>query len=147
MMDPSVPSPFRLKSDQVDIWIAAFSIVSDDMQLAYRRLLSEAENARSQRFVPQGARHQYLVGRALVRAALSKYTNTPEQQWVFETNAYGRPYVAYPKAFRCLQFSLSQTQGMVACAIAKGYGIGIDVEKIRSDVDPMTLAPSSFCAI
>jgi 4'-phosphopantetheinyl transferase len=108
------------------------------------QLLSEPERARWRRFVVEGARLQYLISRALVRTTLSKYAVVPARTWQFETNAYGRPYISQPPALRDLRFNLSNTAGLVACAVSNDCEIGIDVECLARNVDTHALAPSVF---
>jgi 4'-phosphopantetheinyl transferase len=106
--------------------------------------LSEPERARWQRFVVKDARLQYLVTRALVRTTLSKYAEVPPQTWQFETNTYGRPHISQPQALRDLSFNLSNTTGLVVCAVSRDCVIGIDVENIARTLDTDELAPSVF---
>ncbi|TDN21358.1 4-phosphopantetheinyl transferase, partial [Lactobacillus crispatus] len=117
---------------------------SGDLQLAYLQLLSEPERAKWKRFVAEDAQLQYLVSRALVRATLSRYAEVPEHVWGFEANRYGRPRVAQPQAARNILFNLSNTTGLVVCAVAKDCEIGIDVENIKRVLDIDALAPAVF---
>jgi 4'-phosphopantetheinyl transferase len=133
-----------LGTGQVDVWLASLHDVSPDRELAWLRLLSEAERTKWQRFVVQDAKLQYLVSRALVRTTLSRYADVAEHAWQFETNDYGRPYISQPRALHHIQFNLSNTTGLVVCAIAKGCDIGIDVENIARPLDTDALAPTVF---
>src|SRR5437016_4769534 len=92
---------------RVDVWLTPSGVGSDDLQNVYQRLLDPLEHERWQRILVQGARDQYLVARALVRTTLSRYSRVAANNWVFETNAYGRPYIAYPKEYRGIFFNLS----------------------------------------
>jgi 4'-phosphopantetheinyl transferase len=134
----------RLGMGQVDVWLTSLRDVRPDREFAYLQLLSELERARWQRFVAQDARLQYLVSRALVRMTLSRYADVPEHAWQFETNRYGRPHISQPRALRHIQFNLSNTPGLVACAVAKDCDIGIDVENITRTLDTDALAPTVF---
>ena len=134
----------RLGVGQVDVWLTSLHGICSDMQSAYLQLLSEPERAQWQRFVVQDAKLQYLVSRVLVRTTLSRYAEVPERAWQFETNDYGRPHVSQPPASRHIQFNLSNTSGLVVCAVAKDCDIGIDVENIAQSFDTDELAPSVF---
>jgi 4'-phosphopantetheinyl transferase len=137
----------RLGNGQIDVWLTSLYGVNSDLQLAYLQLLSEPERARWKRFVAQDAQLQYLVSRALVRTTLSRYTEVPEHAWEFETNRYGRPHVSQPQAARGILFNLSNTTGLVACAVAKDCDIGIDVENIMRTLDIDALAPTVFAPV
>lgn len=134
----------QLQAGQVDVWLTSFSGVSSSEQRACLRLLSEPERARWHRFLVEDARLQYLVTRALVRTTLSRYAEVPAQTWQFETNPYGRPHISQPKTLRDLRFNLSNTTGLVACAVSKDCEIGVDVENFARTVDTDDLAPSVF---
>lgn len=135
---------FRFGVGQIDVWLTSLHGVCGDLELAYLQLLSEAERMRWQRFVAENARLQYLVSRALVRTTLSRYADVPQHAWQFEANRYGRPYVSQPHGFRKIQFNLSNTTGLVVCAVAEDCEIGIDVENFARDLDTDALAPSVF---
>jgi 4'-phosphopantetheinyl transferase len=134
----------RLGVGQVDVWLASLHGVCSDLEGAYLQLLSEPERAKWQRLVAENARLQYLVSRALVRTTLSRYADVPEHAWQFEANRYGRPYVSQPQGLRNIQFNLSNTTGLVVCAVAEDCDIGIDVENFVRDLDTDALAPSVF---
>ena len=134
----------QLRSGQVDVWLSSLSDVSSSAVSACLQHLSKPEQARLERFVVQDAQLQYLVTRALVRTTLSRYTEVSTHAWQFETNAYGRPHISQPQALRDLRFNLSNTMGLVACAISMDCEIGIDVENIARPVDADEVAPSVF---
>jgi 4'-phosphopantetheinyl transferase len=134
----------RLGVGQIDVWLISLHDVCSELQFAYLQLLSEPERAKWQRFVAPDARLQYLVSRALVRTTLSRYTEVPDYAWQFDTNDYGRPHVSQPRTFRNFQFNLSNTTGLVVCAITKDCEIGIDVENIARSLDIDALAPTVF---
>jgi 4'-phosphopantetheinyl transferase len=135
-------SSIQQRAGQVDVWMTSLSGVSSSEQRACVQLLSEPERARWHRFLVEDAQLQYLVTRALVRTTLSRYAGVPAQAWQFETNAYGRPHISHPQALRDLRFNLSNTTGLVACAVSEDCEIGIDVENFARIVDTDDLAPS-----
>ena len=141
---PAVALP--LASGRVELWLTATAAVGTALRPRYAQLLDAGEQARWQRFRVDGARDQYLIGRALLRTTLSRYAEVAETEWRFETNAYGCPFVASPAACRDLRFNLSHTDGLVACAVTRQGEVGIDVENTKRTVDPLELAPMVFAA-
>jgi 4'-phosphopantetheinyl transferase len=129
---------------QIDVWLTSLHGVGGELERAYLQLLSEPERAKWQRFVAEDARLQYLVSRALVRTTLSRYAEVPERAWQFETNRYGRPHISQPQGLRKFRFNLSNTTGLVVCAVAEDCDIGVDVENSARDLDTDALAPSVF---
>lgn len=140
----TIKKSLQLQAGQVDVWLTSLLGVSSSEQSACLQLLSGPERVQWSRFRVEDARLQYLVTRALVRTTLSRYAEVSAQTWQFETNTYGRPHISQPKALRDLCFNLSNTTGLVVCAISKDCEIGIDVENLVRTVDTDDLAPSVF---
>jgi 4'-phosphopantetheinyl transferase len=110
---------YHVDPDAIDDWylLAAYhSVMSPD----------EAEQQARYRF-PEG-RREYLVTRALVRSVLSEYAPVAPRDWTFVRNRHGRPEIAGPSGAPRLRFNLSNTRGLVACLVAEGREVGLDVE-------------------
>lgn len=97
-------------------------------------LLSQAERLQASGLRLPARRHQFLVGRMLIRTALSHYAKVDPTAWRFSTAPGGKPTIAAP----ALYFNLSNTNGMVICAIAHVPFIGVDVEAVQRP--PISLA-------
>jgi 4'-phosphopantetheinyl transferase len=137
-------APLPLDGKTVHVWLVASDAIGDDLLRRYQALLAPVERERWLSFRVRGAAIQYLIGRALLRTSLSRYAPVPADAWIFETNAYGCPYLAAPLAQHGLRFNLSHTDGLVACAVSRGGDVGVDVENATRDVDPLSLAPTVF---
>ena len=97
----------------------------------YRAWMSADEHARMARFIFDRDRRRFLMTRALVRSALSRYAAVAPADWTFTANAHGRPeLVDRPRGVPDLRFNLSHTEGLVACAVTIGREIGVDVEHV-----------------
>ena len=131
-------------SAAVDIWLVSLSELTSDARVFHERRLTRDELARAQRYVALHARDQFVAARALLRTQLSRYTNTPISNWMFEANRFGRPYIAEPVDHRHIRFNLSHTNGLVACAISFEREIGVDIENVTRELDVFSLAKSSF---
>lgn len=131
MTDPlgEEPSP-----DPVDVHLVLMSELPPERLEAYLILLDEGERERHDRFRVKGAREEFLVGRALLRTALSSVrSDIGPSRWRFALNGYGRPSIdwgasgAEPSR---LFFNLSHTRGLVALVTGTSDNIGVDVEAI-----------------
>ncbi|MGF7209104.1 4'-phosphopantetheinyl transferase [Skermanella aerolata] len=132
-----------LDPDAVHLWYT----LSDDIAAAaaidaYIGLLSPDERARHDRFLNERARHEYLITRALCRTVLSRYAGMAPTGWRFRANAWGRPEIDAPAdtGVADLRFNLSNTRGLVACAVTRGGEIGVDVEAIDRAGDLLEIA-------
>jgi 4'-phosphopantetheinyl transferase len=136
--------PLALKDGQIDVWLTCLCENCRDTEVDCLQFLNEAEKTKWKRFVAKDAQLQYLVSHALVRTTLSRYGGLPANAWEFETNRYGRPRICDWQAHRGIQFNLSNTTGLVVCAVARGINVGIDVENADRVLDLDELAPTVF---
>jgi 4'-phosphopantetheinyl transferase len=110
-------------------------------------LLSQEERARHDRFVQARDRRDFAAAHALLRRVLSTYDDTPPAAWMFEATAAGKPRITNRGAAGSdLTFSLSHTRGFVACAVARGMDVGVDIESIDRGADGQEIARRYFSA-
>ena len=93
-------------------------------------LLSLAERQRAQAFRFPKDRDLYVAAHIFLRRVLSQYAPLAAAHWQFNHNAYGKPSIANV-GYDWLQFNLSHTQGMIACAVVRGRAVGVDIEQIN----------------
>ena len=120
--------------DEIHLWLASYEEIADErLHAGYRELLNAEERAQEPRFYFERDRRRYLVTRALVRTVLSRYAAVRPADWVFETNAYGRPEAANPAARELgLAFNISHTHSLIVLAVTAGRELGVDVENVRA---------------
>ena len=126
--------PTSLAAGQVHAWFRATGELSDADIASARQLLSDDERARADRFVFERDRRDFAAAHALLRSTLSRYADVAPAAWQFVIAEGGKPRVA--PALPLLSFNLSHTHGLVACVVALGCDVGIDVESIDRRVDP-----------
>lgn len=107
----------------------------------WSRLLDEEERARSARFVFPLHRRAFVAGHALVRVMLGGLLDRPPESLRFFRDERGRPELAGPDG---PSFSLSHTDGMVACAVSQSGTVGVDVEGDGARVDVQAIAERFF---
>jgi 4'-phosphopantetheinyl transferase len=136
----------QIDSSQIHLWLAFLDEIRDPRLLEeYRRVLSEEEREKQQRFHFERDRHRYLVTRAMVRTVLSRYAAVGVREWRFEVNAYGKPSIAPEhSAARGIEFNISHTDGLVAVGVVRERAIGVDVENVRSQPAALEIADRFF---
>ncbi len=88
-----------------------------------------------------------LVSRVMVRRMLSSLVpDKAPESWHFSTKRFGKPFIEGTGDETQLQFNLSHTNGLVACAVAPDIPIGIDVEVISDKLSTLEMAPTVFTA-
>ncbi|WP_230646824.1 4'-phosphopantetheinyl transferase superfamily protein [Bradyrhizobium sp. Leaf401] len=119
--------------------------ISSDLEDMYIQCLNESERVRFKSLALPTFRRQYLMSRVMVRMTLSRYADVSPIEWEFRSNSYGRPFISKPILYRDLDFNLSHTNGLIACAVARGARhIGVDVEDLQRTIDPKSLADFVF---
>src|SRR5262249_6094892 len=107
--------------------------------------MTPAEREREARFLFERDRTMYRATRALVRTVLSQYRDVAPADWRFETQEHGRPFVASPRLDEPLQFNLSNTRGLVVCAVSESLvEMGVDVERNDRVESAMQIAERFF---
>src|SRR5262249_14908767 len=104
--------------------------------------LDEAERARASGFRVEWARREFVAGRALLRAALTRYADVPPGSWAFQNDARGKPHLVAGSP--ALSFNVSHSSGVVACIVARKGRVGVDVESRARSTDPLDLAKRYF---
>jgi len=135
-----------LTSGEIHLWLADYDQIADEgLHAAYRELLNAAEKEQEPKFYFARDRRRYLVTRALVRTVLSRYVAIDPAEWVFTTNAYGRPEIANPEAAEAgLSFNISHTHSVIALGVSRGRALGVDVENIRAREVSIDIADHYF---
>jgi 4'-phosphopantetheinyl transferase len=101
----------------------------------YMDWLSAEERARYRRFRFDVDRQVFLMAHALVRSVLGEWAGVAPSALRFETAENGKPAVAVGTSGEDIQFNLSHTRGLVACAVSRVCPVGVDVEGIDVERD------------
>lgn len=139
--------PAELPPGVAHLWYLRADDVRDpELRRRYLALLAPDELARHDRYLFPELRDEYLFTRALVRTALSRYIAVAPESWTFVSNAHGRPAIAGPAGADWLRFNLSNTRGLVACAVARAVDVGVDVEDTLRKGRTVEIADDYFSA-
>jgi len=131
---------------EIHLWLAFYDRITDErVHAAYRELLNAAERDQEPRFYFATDRRRYLVTRALVRTVLSRYAPIDPADWIFSTNAYGRPEIANPEAQHAdLSFNISHTHSLIVLGVTRRSALGVDVENICARAVSIEIARRFF---
>src|SRR5262245_51829614 len=145
-MSADMNQPIPLATAEIHLWLAFYEEITDGpLHSAYRELLSPAEKEQEPRFYFARDRRRYLVTRALVRTVLSRYAPIHPRDWVFSTNAYGRPEIVNERARDAgLSFNISHTHSLIALGVTKRRALGVDVENFRAREVSLDIADRFF---
>lgn len=138
------PSAPAFPADRVDVWRVRLDEPVDATSAP--SILSFDELTRASRFHFEKDRLHFARCRSALRFLLSRYLGIPAAEIRFEYQPSGKPELAAQQNPRQLQFNVSHSAGLALIAVSAGHRLGIDIEKIRVDVDITTLAERFFSA-
>lgn len=131
-------------SQVIDVWTLAHD---QDAALiaACEKILSPEEIARFARFKPEHKRREYALSRALLRGVLGDALTAKPAELEFSYGDKGKPALAGVFAHAEIRFNLSHSGGMTILAVTRcKVDLGVDVERLRADVDCIGLASRYF---
>jgi 4'-phosphopantetheinyl transferase len=118
------------------LWLAW---LDEEEPESFRNTLSPDEQLRAGRLrSPQNA-DRFSVGRGILRAILGRYLSSSPERLVFSYGPHGKPDLSDGLQEQ-LSFNVSHSEGLAVYAIANGFEIGVDVEKIHPVTDPEAAA-------
>jgi len=140
------PGLWRMADETIELYVCLLDAI--DMPRACEAslaTLSPEEKGRAARLVRDRDQRQYILAHGLLRFALSNLVPQVEPSgWSFTTDRYGRPFIAAPAIERTVHFSLSHTDGCVACVVSGHQAVGVDVERILERGSLLETALSVF---
>ena len=136
--------PLVLETDTVHVW--AFTLEGSAVFVdACRALLSIAERQRADRFVFAHDRTRYIIAHGVLRHLLSRYCGIAPSLLRFDATSTGKPSLqicAGPPP--SLHFNLSHSDAGALLGVSNGRELGIDLEKVRSDIEALGISRHYF---
>ena len=129
-----VPSDYAISDDEVHVWLALVGSPSRHIS-ALADILSVEERQKAERFHFQADRERHIVGRALAQIAIGRLLDRSPESLAFCYNDFGKPHLSDDPIKRALQFNISHSGEVVLVALTTNRRIGVDVERVRSDLN------------
>jgi 4'-phosphopantetheinyl transferase len=128
------------------MWLAPCDVDSGpEWEIRQLGLLHESERQRYHRFVRPHRRRQFLVGRVLLRHALSTLFNRSFASWHI-TECPGKAPSLESDTPWPLTFSIAHSLNQVVCVLACHAAVGVDIEHAGRHRDFLSLASHTFPA-
>lgn len=137
------PKTLLLGSDEVHVWQAVLNRPLSQVQSLFH-ILAVDERARAEQFVFQRDREHFIVAHGVLRAILSCYLHSTPEQVSFRYSSYGKPSLSEESGDDTLRFNLSHSHGLALYAVTRGREVGIDLERIRPEVEVEQIARRFF---
>ena len=128
--------PRLLGGDVAHVWRVELDADGGDATV-----LSDDERFRAERMGDGRVRRRFLASRAWLRVILGDYLGVDGGTVRFALAGRGKPSLVDG---RDLCFSLSRSAGLAFVAVTRGRAVGVDVERVRPDVDHDRVASQFF---
>jgi 4'-phosphopantetheinyl transferase len=134
---------YALGRDEVHVWRVPLDWPPTRIR-ALNAVLSIDEKQKADRYHFAVDRARHVVGRGVLRTILAQCMRTDAQRLCFEYSAFGKPRLAAGSTEIPLQFNVSHSGELVLIVLTMGRAVGIDVERMRTDLEVERIAASFF---
>ena len=144
MWDSSARISEPLVERDVDVWTIRLADAANHTQML-EALLSPSERERGRRFRKKDDCSRFVAGRGILRILAAQYRRCGSHEIEVGIEPSGKPILRLNPSENALHFNISHSGEIVAIAYAR-TPVGIDVEKIRSDMEWREIAGRFFSA-
>jgi 4'-phosphopantetheinyl transferase len=139
------PDQLDLTESDVHVWHASLVLTPDSVLSRLRAVLSPEERARAERFVFEDARVRFIAAHGLLRMIVSRYVNKRPETLTIIPGRHGKPSLTGRfGAGEKIHFNLAHSHDYALIAVARNREVGIDLERIRGDIESLKLAEQFF---
>lgn len=135
------PSSLPLGPGELDLWRIGL-LQPEWVKDRCRQVLAADEAERSARFRFPADQDRFLIAHGAIRHILAGYLNISPRAVRFEYGSHGKPGLAGEDLN--LRFSLSHSTELAVVAVVRENRIGIDVERVRTNISCMDIAEQYF---
>ena len=132
-----------LGEDTIHIWGVHLPDMLDRLGVLHG-LLSVREQEKAARFYRDADRQSSIAARGALRVLLSGYTGIPAAEIEFRYSENGKPHLLSRRSDVPVAFNVSHSGDWVLLAFGRNRQIGIDVEKIKREMDVQSIASRYF---
>ena len=137
-------APIRVEERTIHVW--GFSL---DGSLSFveqcRSWLSEDERGRAGRFISQQDQLRFVLAHGGLRVVLGRYLGLGPDAVELDRSAVGKPFVRKEQRGQsAITFNMSHAHGRALIAVSTGREVGVDLERIRSDIKVAKLSKRYF---
>ena len=137
------PQDLHLIKNHVDVWLASLDM-DESILDKLKTILSEDEIMRAERFYSIELKKHFIAARGFQRIILARYLKLKPEEFKFQYNTYKKPSLIDTYNEKGLCFNLSHSHRTAVYGITLQKAIGVDVEKIRSNLPLEKIARRQF---
>ncbi len=138
------PTEFpRLEPGDSHLWRASLQCQNHQLE-RYAASLSPDEQERANRFKFDHLQRRFIAGRGILRCLLANYLAIAPSQIKFIYAAHGKPLLNPDHHPTPLSFNLAHSHDRALIGVSRDTLLGVDIERIRPDIDPTGLSQRFF---
>ncbi|MDN5941405.1 MAG: 4'-phosphopantetheinyl transferase superfamily protein [Nitrospira sp.] len=139
-------APIEMEDRTVHVW--GFSLDGNSSFLEQCRFwLNEDECVRATRFVRQQDHVRFVLAHGGLRAVLGRYLRIGPRDVELSRSETGKPFLANELQRQpMITFNMSHAHGRALIAVSKGQEVGVDLERIRPEVEVEKLSERYFAS-
>lgn len=141
----AAPDDLALSPHHVDIWLTSTELGEERVR-AYAKTLTGLELARARKFKSAAKYREYVITRGLLRSTLHNVAGLDLAERDFSYGEHGKPGLDGIEAAGAIAFNVSHSHGLALVALTVGGRLGVDLERIRPEVEWQELAQRYFSA-
>ena len=130
-------------SNEVHVWRVFLDSTTFEIENLLG-ILSTDELERAGRFHFEKDQKRFIVARGILRKILGRYLEIKPNKLRFEYTSHGKPVLATNSGYDTLRFNLSHSDAFALYAVTRDRNIGIDIERVRDDIDVEQIARRYF---
>ena len=134
----------RLEQNVIHLWGIELNGSPQCLERCAQWLDTE-EQHRAGRLVREEDRQRYVFAHGGLRAVLSRYLGVDPGVVELRRDQVGKPFVARRSQGQSpITFNMSHAHGRALFAVSMGQAVGVDLERIRSDIEVVKLSERYF---
>lgn len=137
------PATVVAPAAEVHVWRAFLDAPASHVRYL-KTLLSEDEQQRSENYYFDDDRRRFIAARGMLRTIISRYIELTPRHIRFTYGPHGKPALVNVQNRPGLTFNVSHSDELALYAITCNSSVGIDVERIRDDLELVQLARQFF---
>ena len=128
---------------EVHLWVVPL-VASAEKSSYFKSILSSDEQKRAGCFRKSRDAQRYVAARGSLRSLLGTYLRIEPDRLQFAYSAFGKPYLVGKEPLTSMKFSVSHSDDLALFGFARGHEMGVDVERIRPEIEVEDLAARYF---
>ncbi len=133
----------KLSPDCIDIW--KVNLKKEDRNIfLHAQYLSSEEHARAEKYVNGKKSREFIITRSVLRNVLGHVLSVNPKHLLFDYTNVGMPVLPTRSGHPEICFNVSHSYDIALIAISIEQAVGIDIEKIRDDIDYEAMSKRFF---